>query len=322
MIVIFADSTDVHADAVERDARSRGSEIGRLNRDETHRWDFDFLCGEPILNLDGRVFTADKIRSVFVRALPDKQSFTQLSINASSEVHDYVATQRLRLTNDCIALLSERTRVINTLCSIHRAQSKASQLFVANKIGLCTPQTDSGANPTLARQHVNQIVQAGSRVCTKPIAKAILMLDGQKHTRFTEILDESDFADLETLNECPLTIQNYIEKSYELRVIVVGDRVFACKIDSQEAGNDTAIDWRRYNIPRTPHSRYELPRDLHEMLLLFHSHFGLTVSSFDIIRSRQGDFVFLETNPYSQWLWIEDLTGLQITAAITDELLQ
>src|SRR5271166_4299890 len=124
------------------------------------------------------------------------------------------------------------------------------------------------------------------------------------------------------LNECPLTIQNYIEKSYELRVTVVGDRIFACKIDSQKAGNDTAIDWRRYNIPKTPHSRYELPRNVQEKLLLFHSYFGLTASSFDIIRSRQGDFVFLETNPYGQWLWIEDLTGLQITAAITDALLQ
>jgi hypothetical protein len=322
MIAIFADSTDVHADAVERVAQSRGSEVGRLNWDETHRWGFDFLCGEPLLTLDGRTFPADRIRSVFVRRLPDKQSFEQLSINAPSEAHDYVATQRLTLISDCVALLSERTRVINTLCSTHRAQSKASQLFVADKIGFCTPQTYSGANPTLARQHINQIVQTGSRVCTKPIAKALLTLDGQKHTRFTEILDRSDFADLETLNECPLTFQNYIEKSYEVRVTVVGDRIFACKIDSQKAGNDTAIDWRRYNIPRTPHSKYELPRNIQEMLLRFHSYFGLTVSSFDIIRSRQGDFVFLETNPYSQWLWIEDLTGLQITAAITDALLQ
>ena len=322
MIVIFSDSSDVHADAVERVARSRGSEVARLNRDETHRWSFDFLCGEPILNLDGRAFTADKIRSAFVRRLPDKQSFAQLSINVSPEAHDYIATQRLSLTSDCIALLSERTRVINTLCSTNRAQSKASQLFVADKVGLCTPQTYSGANPTLARKQINQIVQTGSRVCTKPIVKAILMLDGQKRTRFTELFDESDFADLETLNECPLTIQNYIEKSYELRVTVVGDRVFACKIDSQKAGNDTAIDWRRYNIPKTPHSRYELPRTVQEKLLLFHSYFGLTASSFDIIRSRQGDFVFLETNPYGQWLWIEDLTGLQITAAITDALLQ
>ena len=37
--------------------------------------------------------------------------------------------------------------------------------------------------------------------------------------------------------------------------------------------------------------------------------------------AREGDFVFLETNPYGQWLWIEDLTDLPITAAITDTLL-
>src|SRR6516165_131880 len=95
MIVIFADSTDIHADAVERDARSRGSEIGRLNRDETHRWDFDFLCGEPILNLDGRVFTADKFPPFFVGVLPKKNSFAHLSIIASSEVHDSFETHLL-----------------------------------------------------------------------------------------------------------------------------------------------------------------------------------------------------------------------------------
>ena len=39
---------------------------------------------------------------------------------------------------------------------------------------------------------------------------------GDKHCQET-VLDKSDFADLETLNECPLTFQNYIEKSYEVR---------------------------------------------------------------------------------------------------------
>jgi hypothetical protein len=46
------------------------------------------------------------------------------------------------------------------------------------------------------------------------------------------------------------------------------------------------------------------------------------MTSFDIVRSRDGDYVFLETNPYGQWLWIEDLTGLPITSAIADALLQ
>jgi glutathione synthase/RimK-type ligase-like ATP-grasp enzyme len=136
------------------------------------------------------------------------------------------------------------------------------------------------------------------------------------------MLDDNDIACLDSLRACPLTIQDYIEKAYELRVTVVGNRVFACKIDSQQAGGATAVDWRRYNIPKTPHSRYDLPASLREKLFSFHSYFGLTASSFDMVRSREGDFVFLETNPYGQWLWIEDLTGLPITAAITDALLQ
>jgi hypothetical protein len=65
-----------------------------------------------------------------------------------------------------------------------------------------------------------------------------------------------------------------------------------------------------------------LPSNIREQLLSFHTYFGSAASSFDLIRSRDREYVFLETNPYGQWLWIEDLTGLQITAAIADFLLQ
>jgi hypothetical protein len=136
MIVIFSDTTDVHADAVERVAHSKGRAVGRLNRDETHRWSLEFLCGEPILIIDGQTFAVDKIHSVFVRRLPDLQSFTPLPSTVPAEARDYIAMQRFIQTSDCIALLSERTRFINTLISAQRAQSKASQLFVADKLGI------------------------------------------------------------------------------------------------------------------------------------------------------------------------------------------
>jgi hypothetical protein len=63
------------------------------------------------------------------------------------------------------------------------------------------------------------------------------------------------FAKSDSLRDCPLTIQDYIEKAYELRVTVVGDRDFACKIDLQAPGGNTSVDWRRYNIPKTPNSQ-------------------------------------------------------------------
>ena len=119
----------------------------------------------------------------------------------------------------------------------------------------------------------------------------------------------------------PMIIQEYVEKAYELRISVVGDRTFACKIDSQVAGGPTAIDWRRYNIPKTPHTTYELPQDLRDQLIGFHAYFGLALSNFDIVRSLDGAYVFLETNPFGRWLWIEDITGLEITSAVADLLL-
>jgi glutathione synthase/RimK-type ligase-like ATP-grasp enzyme len=182
--------------------------------------------------------------------------------------------------------------------------------------------TYSGANPDVARKHIDSITFGGSRACTKPIMNGFLLLGGERHTRFTELFDERDLAELDSLRECPLTIQDYIEKDYELRITVVGDRDFACKINSQAAGGNTTIDWRRYNIPKTPHSLYTLPLHIRDQLLSFHEYFGLAASSFDLIRSRDGDYVFLESNPYGQWLWIEDLTGLQITVAIAEYLLQ
>jgi glutathione synthase/RimK-type ligase-like ATP-grasp enzyme len=322
MIVIFSETADVHADAVEKAAGAKGSSVIRLNRDEIHRWQLEFLRGEPLVTLDGRTFGVDKLRSLFLRRLPDRETFKQLPTNAPAEAHDYISTQRYVQFSDGLGLLAELIRTINAPTAAQRAQSKSTQVAVARKLGLRTPDTYSGANPDRARQHIDRITQSGKRVCTKPIMNKFLMVGDEKRTRFTELLDDADLAELESLRECPLTIQDYIEKAYELRVAVVADRIFACKIESQKAGGSTAIDWRRYNIPKTPHSRYDLPAPVGEKLLAFHAHFGLVASSFDIVRSRDGDYVFLETNPYGQWLWIEDLTGLPITSAITDALLQ
>ena len=105
-----------------------------------------------------------------------------------------------------------------------------------------------------------------------------------------------------------------------MRATVIGDKIFAAKIDSQKAGGGTAIDWRRYNIPITPHSEIKLPNDVCDRIINLHKRIGLIYSAFDFVVTTDGDYVFLETNPYGQWLWIEDLTGLKISKAIVDFL--
>jgi glutathione synthase/RimK-type ligase-like ATP-grasp enzyme len=59
---------------------------------------------------------------------------------------------------------------------------------------------------------------------------------------------------------------------------------------------------------------------IHDRILALHRRFGLIYSSFDFVRTPDGEYVFLETNPFGQWLWIEDLTGMPISKAIANYL--
>jgi glutathione synthase/RimK-type ligase-like ATP-grasp enzyme len=61
--------------------------------------------------------------------------------------------------------------------------------------------------------------------------------------------------------------------------------------------------------------------DLCEKLISFHKAIGTLYSSFDLVLNHNDEYVFLETNPFGQWLWIEDLTGLPISKTIADYLL-
>ena len=47
---------------------------------------------------------------------------------------------------------------------------------------------------------------------------------------------------------------------------------------------------------------------------------GLTFGAIDLIRTPEGEYVFLEVNPNGQWAWIENYTGLQIGEAIARQL--
>jgi glutathione synthase/RimK-type ligase-like ATP-grasp enzyme len=101
---------------------------------------------------------------------------------------------------------------------------------------------------------------------------------------------------------------------------VVGQEVYACRIDSQAAGGETAIDWRHYSIPTTPHFAANLDQGLRANLIKLVHDLGLTFGAVDLVENPDGEFFFLEVNSMGQWLWIEDLTELPISMAVARHL--
>ncbi len=123
------------------------------------------------------------------------------------------------------------------------------------------------------------------------------------------------------LRSCPVIVQEQIPWRVELRVTVVGDQIFACEIHSQ-ISNHARLDWRRYDTGATPHLVHELPGEIADRCVALTHRLGLRYGAVDLILTPDGRYVFLEINPNGQWLWIENLTGLPISQAVCDLLLE
>jgi len=72
----------------------------------------------------------------------------------------------------------------------------------------------------------------------------------------TQIVNVRSLATKKLIHS-PCFFQEYIDKAFELRVHVIGDRVLTCKIESQKS-ELAKTDWRRYDIANTPHYPYSL----------------------------------------------------------------
>jgi glutathione synthase/RimK-type ligase-like ATP-grasp enzyme len=80
----------------------------------------------------------------------------------------------------------------------------------------------------------------------------------------------------------PTFLQEYIEKSIELRVTVIGTKIFTAAIHSQ-ANPASVHDFRCGNAEQILHEPYHLPPDIEEKLLKFNDTYQLRFSTFDII---------------------------------------
>ena len=118
-----------------------------------------------------------------------------------------------------------------------------------------------------------------------------------------------------------MLFRSYIEKFLELRITIVGKKIFCCSIDSQKK-ESTKIDWRKLDLHDLKHEIYTLPENISQKLIKLIRKMNLIYSAIDMILTPQGDYVFLEVNPSGQYEWIEKMTGLEITKSIAEHLIK
>jgi glutathione synthase/RimK-type ligase-like ATP-grasp enzyme len=206
---------------------------------------------------------------------------------------------------------------INPHVAAIRASRKLVQQRAAVQVGFLTPDTLYSNDPKeirdFLRRHDGQAIYKAHRPTTWRDAETYWV-------PFSSLITEADLVEDELLQAAPGIYQELIPKQYELRVTVMGRRIFATKLDSQQttAGK---IDWRKSHgeLRMEP---YVLLGAISANCLSLLQDLGLVFGCFDLIVSPAGEYVFLEVNEGGQFLFVEHYAGQPVLDAFCEFLTQ
>lgn len=205
------------------------------------------------------------------------------------------------------------------LAALRAGQAKLRQLALATRLGFEIPATivttDGDELLAFHREH-------GGRVISKLLASDSMSDAGltNEHVRYTEPMTLRDLAARDSARVCPVYAQARVPKAVELRVTVVGERVFPAEIHSQTSrhGRD---DWRKAGPVAVPYRVHELPDEVAARCVAMTRALGLCYGALDMVVRPDGAYVFLEINPAGEYHWVEMRTRMPITEAIVDHLI-
>ncbi len=199
--------------------------------------------------------------------------------------------------------------------SIRRAENKLIQLKIASDIGFNIPKTIITNIPG----SFDNFYQNNDNTINKPIKSG--RLETNKHLKliYTNIISADDAKYSNLIKYSPSLFQEYIEKEVDLRITIIGRKIFPVAINSQ-GRQKTKIDWRRGIDDDLTYTPIKLPHDIELKCFKLMDYFNLTFSAMDLILSKSNEYIFLELNPNGQWAWIQQATGQPMVQCMADIL--
>jgi len=323
VILIITNKEDVHPTPVIKYLSERQIPVFRLNTealltDYQFHWYFnkevtDFYAKNSINGLE---LKGSEITAIWERR-PEFPS--ELFVENSPEINKH----NLEEAQGFLSFLRYYLKDVFSIGSIvfdRVSASKMLQLKVAKELGIKTPSTCFSN----CKKEIVLFAKNFEYVVLKSIANDNVWLGNEyEYVFYAQKIKSSLLLDKaeEMFSQTVSYVQNYIEKLFELRITVVGKKIFACKIDSQILDNDKGkIDWRQGYDYGLKHESFELPEPIKTFCINYLNKMHLNFGCFDMIVTPENEYVFLECNPNGQWLWIEQETGMKISEAIAEIL--
>lgn len=183
------------------------------------------------------------------------------------------------------------------------------QLRLAATLGFRTPPTLYTNDPERAAEFA---AEQGGRVVCKTLTAHPDRFVPARLVSAGEIKESAD-----AVRQAVCYLQRPVDKAYDVRLTVVGERMFPCKIT---AGDE--LDWRAAPADDQTYDVTGMSRPLAGKVSRLMRELGLEYAALDFAVDRDGTWWFLEANPCGQFGFVEAATGMVISRAISDHLVQ
>ncbi len=319
MVLLITNKEDITTDFIVNELNDRGIGYYRFNTEDfPSKINLSLNFKNKIFKIIDfdykRVIKIKDIISVYFR----RPKISEIRRGFNTEGEKKFLKSEIAFTLEGIYKLLENKFWINPIFPIREAENKIYQLKIAKEVGFKIPPSIFTNDIKDAKEF---ILDNENDCVIKPIRSGLIDDLEKPKIIFTSLLTDKQINSLNRVRLCPTFIQKKISKIADIRITVVGNKVFAALIDSQ-AFNETEIDWRKgENIP-LKYKKYKLPYDIEEKCKSLTKKLNLIFSAIDLILSKKKEFIFLEINPNGQWAWIEKKLNYAISKEIVNLLIE
>lgn len=201
----------------------------------------------------------------------------------------------------------------------HAFRNKPFQSVKAKEFGLRAPSM----LVSNSKVDLDMFISNHEGTITKPIGGLGYLFEGKEimSIKTTSVnLDSTKDITEELL--FPSLLQEKISSQYELKCILVDDELHCVKQYFQGGAIPTTDIKQAYKNRQITNKEYQLDPTVKEKVIKLCKHFKFDLCTMDIIKSKSGDYVFLEINPDGVVEYYGGFLSLSIHERLAEKLLK
>lgn len=313
-ILIVSSEQDAHARVVAWSLNRAGYEV--------EFWDTSFAIQRPGYSVhlqNGkdtsiRVAGTAKFAGAWLRRVFQVRKFTE---GTGDSDRDYIRGESSRYVDNVLERMADSgTRWLNGKPAAIRGEYKLEQLEACKRLGIRFPETLVSNDPN----EVREFVKKQGCVVVKPLdVYTWRHEDGSQLMTYANTLSSDQLEEMSDAQilACPAIYQQAIDKVADVRAVIVGKQVFACKIESP---HEECIDFRPFQTDGTLKFESFFDPQMNRELERLAEHFEITMASSDFCIDAKGDRYFLDLNPGGAFLFVEFHGGGPIVSHVAAAL--